>query len=196
MTKRSSGGAARTAAVRPPRDAQARPPRANEWTGEKRETFLATLAQTLNVTASARAAEMSPASARMLKRRDAGFAEAWEEAMIAAYEELELALIRRATKGVSKPVWHQGKRVGRERVFSESMALQLMAQHRTTVMELRARRGIGAAHDEADEAIRARLILRIETMRENLTGQQMPVGQQRQTGEAEESGDGAQRPAG
>lgn len=194
MTKRSSGGPARTAAVRRPRDTQARPPRANEWTEDKRETFLATPATTLNVTASARAAAMSPASARMLKKRDAGFAEAWEEAMIAAYEELELALIRRATKGVSKPVWHQGKRVGRERVFSESMALQLMAQHRATVMELRARRGAGAARDEADAEIRARLILRVERMQENLAGRQALAGLQRQAGAAEESGDGAQPP--
>ena len=89
-------------------------------------------------------------------------------------------------------MWHQGKRVGRERVFSESMALQLMAQHRATVMELRARRGAGAARDEADAEIRARLILRVERMQENLAGRQTLAGLQRQAGAAEEGGDGAQ----
>jgi hypothetical protein len=140
---------------------RARETRAHEWTEEKRAIFLETLSRTLNISASARAAGMTPVTARTLKRRDAGFAEAWEQAMLAAYEDLEFALLKRAMTGERKAVWHQGKRVGRERVFSERLALQLMARHRDTVMGLRGGRAPQA--EDADE-IRARLIAKFESM--------------------------------
>ncbi|WP_414900318.1 hypothetical protein ACMT1E_11285 [Sphingomonas flavalba] len=150
--------------------AQARPARAHEWTAAKRGQFLETLARTLNISASARAAGMSTVSARALKRRDPGFAEAWAEAMLTAYDELEMALVKRAIKGTLKPVWHGGKRVGSERVFNDGQAHQLLTQHRATVMRLRGERPDAAPVLEPEEVIRARLIARFESMEVRLSG--------------------------
>ncbi|WP_420822605.1 hypothetical protein [Sphingomonas flavalba] len=88
------GAGAKTPAARAARRvetaARARVPRAHEWTGEKRALFLETLTRTLNISASARAAGMSTVSARALKRRDPGFAEAWAEAMLTFSVDLDL----------------------------------------------------------------------------------------------------------
>lgn len=156
-----------TATGRAMQRAQARPPRAHEWTEEKRAHFLETLARTLNVSASARAVKMSTVSAHALKRRDAAFAQAWGEAMTAAYQDLELALIRRATRGTLRKVWHQGKKVGSERIHDERLAMQLMSQHRDTVLALR---GLRMPELESEEEIRARLIARFELIEARLTG--------------------------
>lgn len=168
------GAGAKTPAARAARRvetaARARVPRAHEWTGEKRALFLETLTRTLNISASARAAGMSTVSARALKRRDPGFAEAWAEAMLTAYDELEMALVKRAIKGTLKPVWHGGKRVGSERVFNDGHAHQLLTQHRATVMRLRGERPDAVPVLEPEEVIRARLIARFESMEVRLSG--------------------------
>lgn len=60
-----------------------RPRRAGEWTETKAVTFIVTLAASQSVTLAAARAGMSRKSAYALKRRDAGFAAAWNVAVAA-----------------------------------------------------------------------------------------------------------------
>ena len=61
-----------------------RPRRAGEWTEAKAVTFIVTLAASRSVTFAAQRAGMSRKAAYHLKRRDAGFAAAWNAALEAA----------------------------------------------------------------------------------------------------------------
>jgi hypothetical protein len=70
--------------------------------------FLLALERTANVSASARAAGISSATAYALKRQDADFAAAWEQAIEDAMDEVEDAL-RAEALGVDELVVHQGQ---------------------------------------------------------------------------------------
>jgi hypothetical protein len=61
-----------------------RPRRAGEWTDARAVTFIVTLAAHRSVTLAAARAGMSRKAAYALKRRDCGFAAAWESALAAA----------------------------------------------------------------------------------------------------------------
>ena len=58
--------------------------RDGEWTEQKAVTFIVTLASRGNVTLAARLAGMSRKAAYALRRRDAGFARAWDSALVIA----------------------------------------------------------------------------------------------------------------
>ncbi|MDE1468572.1 hypothetical protein [Aurantiacibacter sp. D1-12] len=59
------------------------------WVG----LFLDTLAETSNVTASAKMAGCNPSRAYKLRREDASFRERWNEALLEGYEHLELEVL-------------------------------------------------------------------------------------------------------
>ncbi len=121
----------------------------NPMAAKRRETFLAELALTANVAASARAAEVAEAAIYALRRKDAGFRRAWLEALAEGYAQLELQLLERALFGTPKAARGAG---GRE--FSERLALALLSAHRDTVMKERARaEALRAAPDDAGDAV-------------------------------------------
>jgi len=102
------------------------------------ETFLATFAETCNIAHSARTAGRTDRVFRDLRKRDPAFAAAWLDVLRESYDQLELEMNRRARKGTSKPVFHQGKRVARIRVYNDGMALRLLSLHRRSVEAMRA----------------------------------------------------------
>jgi hypothetical protein len=116
------------------------------------ELFLATLAETCNVSLSAREAKRSERVFRDLKKRDSGFRAAWMEALREAYDGLDLEMCRRARFGAPKDVFYQGRKTGTTRVFNDGMALRLLHLHRKSVEAMRAsdsgRRDGGAIFDE------------------------------------------------
>lgn len=117
---------------------------------KRREVFLAELALTANVAASARTAGVAEAAAYSLRRRDEGFRRAWLEALAEGYAQLELQLLERALYGTPK-VAAKGVPA---REFSERLALALLAAHRDTVMKERARaEALRAVPDEAGDAV-------------------------------------------
>jgi hypothetical protein len=69
--------------------------RKGEWTEQKAVTFIVALATRGNVTLAARLAGMSRKAAYALRRRDNGFAKAWDAALV-------IAAARVAAKGDSK----------------------------------------------------------------------------------------------
>lgn len=144
------------------RTPQRRRARRKSWTRERRERFLSELAETSNVTAAARAADMCPQAAYKLRDRDAGFYRAWIGALTEGYERLELALLERALHGLEVDVWYHGKKVGKDRKYSDTVALTLYRAHRETVK--------GAPEAEDSETIKARIAAKLSLMNRRLGG--------------------------
>jgi hypothetical protein len=133
-------------------DRDKRPPRT--W----RKAFLAELAATSNVAASARKAGISTSCAYEARRTDPEFYRAWREALCEGYDHLEMNLLQRLREGEIKPA--SGAKRG-TRVFDNATALRLLVAHRETAARQRAiheNRNSGAILD----AINAK----IEKMRE------------------------------
>jgi hypothetical protein len=122
-----------------------------------RKAFLATLAATSNVTASAKAASVTTTRAYDARRKDAGFYRAWQEALCEGYEHLEMSLLQRLREGEIKPA--AGAKKG-TRVFDNANALRLLVAHRESVSR---QQGIRATRD-AREVI-AQINARIEKLR-------------------------------
>lgn len=77
------------------------------------------------------------------------FAAAWAAALEHGTDALEDEAVRRAVEGVIKPVFHQGKRVGTLRVYSDSLLMFLLRARRPEKFADRA----GTTSDSADDLI-------------------------------------------
>ncbi len=117
-----------------------------------RTYFLQTLAATSNVTASAKAAGVSPSRAYKARREHADFAAAWRAALYEGYEHLEMEVL--AVLRGHDP----------ERKLDIANAIRLLAAHRETIAAERARR---EGQDEA--AVFAALDRKLATIRSRLS---------------------------
>src|SRR3546814_4412447 len=79
----------------------------------RRKHFVEVLAQTANVTESAKQAGLDRSAVYRLRARSESFRAAWDEAMNPALDDLEAVLLERAAHGVEKPVVYGGKACGR-----------------------------------------------------------------------------------
>lgn len=143
MTKATRPSAA------PPRVRRTRPPR--NW----RDSFLAALARTSNVTAAARTARIAVSAAYKARRTDPAFARAWRAALCEGYDNLEMDLLHRLRSGELE----RGAGA-RRRKYDNGAALRLLAAHRESVTRQRAVRELA---DE--ESLVAAIKARIDTMR-------------------------------
>lgn len=100
-----------------------------------RRAFLAELAATSNVAASARAAGINTAQAYEARRADPEFYREWQEALCEGYDLLELNLLHRLREGEIKPA--PGAKRG-TRVFDNATALRLLVAHRDSATRQRA----------------------------------------------------------
>ena len=78
-------------------------------TGERRERFLSALAKTGIVSTAVEIAGTSRTRVYELRKRDAGFSSAWDEAEEQAADALEAEAWRRAVTGVAEPLVSIGK---------------------------------------------------------------------------------------
>jgi hypothetical protein len=136
-----------------------KPTRAAQVAEEKRwrKAFLAELAATSNVTASAKAASVSTTRAYDARRKDAEFYRAWQEALCEGYEHLEMSLLQRLRDGEIKPAARAKKGT---RVFDNANALRLLVAHRDSVS-----RQQGMRDNQDTSAILERINIRIDRMR-------------------------------
>jgi hypothetical protein len=111
--------------------------RADRWTAEKQEQFVARLADTANVSASLAETGMSQAGLYKLRKRSAAFRAAWDEALDLGYARVEAMLLDRALNG-RRRVLREGVVVEEFVECSDSLALSLLSQHRKRVVEYRA----------------------------------------------------------
>ena len=132
------------------------------FTATRQATFLGELGRTVNVAASARKAKVSETTVYATRAKSAEFRAAWETALREAYARLELMLLERAIKGVTKPVYYGGNKIGEITDYSDRQAADLLARHRA--------KQIGPACDapESEEVLRARLAARFQAMGERL----------------------------
>ena len=100
------------------------------WTKAGREAFLTRLAETSNVSASARAAGMPVSSVYALRRKSPEFRIAWGDSLAEGYARLEASLLETAlgkARGAVDP--DELKRDAQK----HRLALSLLAQHRPSI---------------------------------------------------------------
>jgi hypothetical protein len=123
-------------------DLHMRQVRSDGWTEEQRALFLDTLAATCNVDASAAAAGHEPRSAKGLRRRDAGFAAAWDDALDTGYAVLEAMVLENAQRVVAahRPAAAGGNAVAMVPAADDMTirdAIALLDKHRAAVIRIR-----------------------------------------------------------
>ena len=124
------------------------------WT----QPFLAELAATSNVAASARRAKVATATAYELRRADPEFNRKWQAALCEGYDHLEMELLHRLRSGEIKPP--SGAKRG-VRQFDNATAFRQLSVHRESAARQRAIR------DNAEtEAILASIDAKLDRMRE------------------------------
>jgi len=103
------------------------------WTAAKRRKFLTWLAETANVAEACRVAKVSRAYAYTYRKRAPTFAAAWDDAMCAALDDLEAALVERARDGVERPHFYGGSQVGTVRHYSDALAMFILRARRPEI---------------------------------------------------------------
>lgn len=142
-------------------------------TPEKKLAFLAVLAATCNVTASAEAAGIARKTAYEWRDEDPEFAEAWEKAKELGVEALEDEAHRRAFQGVDKPVFHQGAVCGSIREYSDTLSIFLLKAHKpakyrdNTRMELTGADGGPVQMDDNTAAARLAKLMALAQQRKD-----------------------------
>lgn len=135
-------------------------PRARGWTKAARAAFLAKLAETANVAASAREARMPVSSVYALRLKSPEFRFAWGEALAEGYARLEASLLEAAlgkARGTADPDTLK-REAARHR-----LGLSLLAQHRPAV------KGMTSLSRPADaRQLRARIMDRIALMHQRI----------------------------
>ena len=134
------------------------------WSARRQAIFLANLAETANVTGSARAAKISPTTVRRKRRDCADFRAQWERALGEGVAKLKMQLLDRALNGVRETVWHGGKKVGTVLKFNDRMALALIAAHDVKGDP------IESAPPIPEEALRERLKAKLGEMNRRMGG--------------------------
>lgn len=91
-----------------------------------KDKVLAAYAQTGNVSAAAKLAEVSRRSHYEWLARDKRYAAAFEEAVDEAADRLETEARRRAVSGVADPVFYKGEKVGSIQKYSDTLLIFLL----------------------------------------------------------------------
>ena len=142
------------------KNSQLRKASGKEWSKAKVAEFLSVLAETCNVTRAAAEAGVSVSAAYRRRKADAGFRNAWLEAIGAAYQRLELVLLERAFVGTEKIVRRKDGSEERMVEYPNQLALTLLKMHRDTAVEANTE----FAPSDVEE-IRERLIQKLQRLR-------------------------------
>ena len=135
-----------------------------------RGVFLTALRETGNVSASARRAGTSRSVCYGRRRRDSGFAAAWEDALEEAADRLEMEAFRRAVDGVGEDRFFGGHVVGEVTRYSDALLMFLLRARRPQRFGPRPETGSGITgrdETENDEQFLATLRRRMAALAEN-----------------------------
>jgi len=97
-------------------------------TDRLKHLFLQNLRLTAEVSSSAKVIGITTTSLYTHRKKDREFAKDWDEAITEAAGRFEEEAYRRGLKGVEKPVYYQGKIVGKERVYDNKLLLRSLAR--------------------------------------------------------------------
>jgi hypothetical protein len=106
-----------------------------DWTRAKEQTYVEALAETCNYAAAAAAAGVSVRGARERRKRNARFRASCAEAIAAAYQRLEMAILERCLNGCEKIIVRKDGSEERIREYPNAVALTLLRMHRETAAE-------------------------------------------------------------
>ncbi len=122
--------------------------------------FLAELAATSNVSASALKAKVSTSNAYETRRQNPEFNREWQRALCEGYDHLEMELLHRLRSGEVKPA---GTAKRGKRSFDNATAFRLLAAHRESAVRQRAIRS-----NEDAEGIVLSINAKLEAMRQRM----------------------------
>jgi hypothetical protein len=105
------------------------------WTAAKRETFLATLESTCNISEALRQAQVCYSSFRRLRDRDAGFRAEIRSAIAAAHAALTLSALDKAMNGTVKTTTRRDGSVETVHEYPLHIAVQLLRLHKEVAVE-------------------------------------------------------------
>ena len=101
-----------------------------KFTDSARTQFLEVLATMCNVTHAAWTAGISRSRVYDIRKEDAEFAAAWDNAIEEGADALELEARRRALEGVKEPVFYKGEVCGHVLRYSDTLLMFLLKAHR------------------------------------------------------------------
>jgi hypothetical protein len=113
--------------------ATARKKRAPATPTEKRKRFIEVLRKTANVSAAAASATIATSTAYRWRTKIEAFRVAWDDAIGAALDDLEAALLDRAVNGVEKPITYAGNIVATVKTYSDNLALAILRARRPEI---------------------------------------------------------------
>ncbi len=98
------------------------------FTAARQVVFCDHLSTTGNVRTACARVGIAPQTAYRTRRREAGFAAAWEGALLLARDHAEAVLACRALEGVDEPVFYHGEEVARRRRYDPRLLLAHLAR--------------------------------------------------------------------
>ena len=116
-------------------------------TSHQLEEFLKWLAQTGNVSLSARNARLKRSQLYALKASDPAFEKAWSIALEEATDLLQGEAIRRAIEGFEEVKYVKGEPVGTVRRYSDQLLMFLLKAHKPSIY------GVKSGHDDSMEKV-------------------------------------------
>ncbi|MEM7780297.1 MAG: hypothetical protein AAF697_07910 [Pseudomonadota bacterium] len=127
---------------------------------QKRELFLAHLAESSNVTRSAENADINPSTAYRARREDPEFARQWLAALYEGYIHLEMEVLRRLREGEMQ--------AGDSARYDFANAVRLLAAHRDNAARAHAeQRNVSAAE------VRASIDRKVKALREQVKAERL-----------------------
>ncbi|APG63251.1 hypothetical protein LPB140_11155 [Sphingorhabdus lutea] len=123
------------------------------FSDKKKAKFLQILAETCNVTFSAKQAGVKPSTVYRHRKMDAIFDKNWMEALKIAFENLLLEMLQRARFGVEKPIIHGGEIKGHFKHYDDAMGLKLLQLHASTVAQYQSQMANENQKDNSSDAV-------------------------------------------
>lgn len=108
---------------------------------------------------------MSRSGAYALRASDAEFRAEWDSALEEAMDDLEEILRRRATEGVSKPVYYGGEERGSVVQYNDALGMFLLKMHRERKQAEKVKPEDGGALPAKGASAREKLLSKLDDMR-------------------------------
>lgn len=127
--------------------------------------FLDHLAETSNVSVSAKRAGVSRSAVYRLRATSPAFSNGWQTAIATGYDELEFRMLKTARFGTIKPVKRPDGSMGRATEFDDAQGLKLLMAYKTSIEKTR---GDPAPDPLAAKGAREQLATTLEQIRQRL----------------------------
>ncbi|WP_116969317.1 hypothetical protein [Blastomonas sp. UPD001] len=127
--------------------------------------FLDHLAETSNVSLSAKRAGVSRSAVYRLRASCPAFSHGWQMAIATGYDELEFRMLKTARFGTIKPVKRPDGSIGKATEFDDAQGLKLLMAYKQSVEKARAD---PPADPQSAKNVRDQLAATLEQIRERL----------------------------